>query len=247
MKLILVFSPGRVGTAYLSQVFGGNSWGKRKIHIQDRWAIGHEFWNAGKDISYLRRHDPFSEKSIKYQIEKIENDINNIQTKYGVDNIFCTSNLIGRFYSYCLPHLDGVEYKIINLTRESASLCQSFIGRVRSYEKNRNVKNHAEHLFNTVLFSSTDFTFHKTSNWNSLSETNKFLWYFAECEKRWDKLKITLDSDSYLQTTYEHIINYTGLEEVSKFTGLKYFPELMKIRVNPGNKYENREGEITSG
>ena len=244
MKLILVFSPGRVGTAYLSQVFGGGYWNKRRVHIQDRWAIGHEFWGSGKDIPYLKKHDPFSEESIKYQIEKIESDINNTQTKYDVDNIFCTSNIIGRFYSYCLPYLDSIEYKIISLTREHVSLCQSFIGRVRSQEKNKNLKNYIEHLFDTVLFGPTDFTFHKISNWNSLSETAKLLWYFTECEKRWSNLKITLDSGSYLQTTYEHIISRTGLEEISKFTGLKYFPELMEIRVNPGDK--RKRGEITS-
>jgi len=244
MELILVFSPGRVGTAYLSQVFGGGSWNKRKIHIQDRWAIGHEFWNSGKDISYLKKQDPFSKKSIKYQIEKVVSDINNIQTKYDVDNIFCTGNLIGRFFSYCLPYLDDIEYKIINLTREKNSLCQSFIGRVRSYEKHKNLKNYTEHLFDTVLFSPKDFTFHNISNWDFLSETDKFFWYFTECEKRWNKLKITLNSDSYLQTTYEYILTYAGLEEISKFTGLKYFPELMKIRVNPGDKY--KRGEIKS-
>ena len=60
-------------------------------------------------------------------------------------------------------------------------------------------------------------------------------------------MKTTLTPGRYLQTTYERIINHTGLEEISEFTSLKYFPELMKIRVNPGNKYENKEGEITSG
>jgi hypothetical protein len=240
-EIILVFSPGRCGTAYLAQVFGQEKWFKGMLaEPTENTLVLHEKISVDYRSLYVMKEKEFRHKdNLNIQRVYIQKILKLSET---ANKFFVTSNSIGRHCGYFLVDVHK-KYKYIYIERDIDALITSWIKRFRNFRETYGQKNLDLHL--KKMWESTKYTPLDNNSllkigkneWYKMPLDNKLRWYCEELKKRWKNLKKDIPSDKYIETSYEKIITTEGLDELSEFIELPYSKELMKHRINKSQKY----------
>jgi hypothetical protein len=237
---VVLFTLGRSGTAYLSQVFGHEIWerkNKSKLHVvEDKYVISHESgW--GFRIPEIKANGIYEEKSKKIQVDfynKAYEKVKSICPKAQV--CFISDMLTGRYYSSCFNEIP-YRLKVIFLSRNIKPVIKSFmnhgIGLIKKLKEDAAWTN----IFYSPLDKSVINKVHIDS-FQKKSRIYKLAWYYKEFHSQWKVLKSKMDPSMYMEINYEDIVGpqaEKGLDRIKEFTGIPYSKELIPVRVNKRN------------
>jgi len=240
MKLILVFTTGRSGTAFLSQAFGGARFQKKKIHqaVGADALVTHEGW-GGIPVSKLKgQNDLSSHSSAKIVDKYLNNMIIKSKSEYPMaEKYLVTDHRVGR---YCIPSIEStnIDYQVIRLFRDHKDVASSFLRRVRKrrseYTKAEFLKFYNEIWSHSFYQPNDEFVINKISNdiWDNISMYDKFLWYSKEVDAQWSEVKKILPRNKYLEVTFDEIIKPVGLNKVMRFIEIPWSKKWAEIRAN---------------
>lgn len=240
-ELIFVYSTGRCGTAYLAQVFGQQRWSKNMVAEPSKHILVlHEKVSIPyRILEVLNEKDHYSKMSTDIQRSYFQSILIQGSDPY---KILVTSNSIGKFCCYFIVTVHQ-NYKCIYIERNEEEYIDSVMRKMKNFKDKFGDKNfnfYIRQKFNTTTFSPSNYnSINKLDEkeWNELSLEDKLRWHWKETKARWKKFKKIMDTDKYIETTYEKIITEEGLDELSNFINLPYSKELMKVRVNQSEKY----------
>jgi len=208
MKIIVVFSTGRSGTALLAQYFGGlfknkNEWKRRK-----NFAIAHE---------------PFDESNeYKGAVTAVKNGgktgiaefiIKELRKFVSCDNFFITDNKLGRWFLDDL-HRAGIETKIIYLYR--------------------NDKKTARSLKRSCSKRGTGWCF-ESSDANNITDTklDPYRFHIEETKARWLRARKKLKSEQYIEVSFERFLkDRESRKKLEIFVGISGYEDLLTEKVN---------------
>jgi len=187
---ICLFTPGRSGTAWITQVFGKCNWEKRKLYVNDNNIVTHESWETHKiPIPEIKQYGLNDNRSIKLQLECIEFYINKaINENSNLNNYFVTAHKIGRFFGYCLPYFKN--YKIIYVDRSKDNVISSFVKRFNNREIKQTPKRYQEFIdsvWKKVFYHPSDKStiIHVSENkWKKYNDIQKLNWYCDETKEQ---------------------------------------------------------------
>lgn len=242
-EIIFVYSAGRCGTAYLTQVFGFDKWARKKDIFQPKKGVVvfHEVVvPSARTANVLKEYEPLGKVSMNLQRIYVQGATKKI---HYATKIFVTSNLFARLCGDFIVQ-NHKRYKCIFLSRNEDTLLNSYLRRYNNYRKAYGKKEYERWLkqkFDTTMYTPMDpysLTKMKETEWNKLSLKEKLHWYFIEIKARGERLKSSMEPGSYIETSYEKIITVKGLDELSKFIELPYSKELMKHKVNKSEKFQ---------
>lgn len=238
---IVLFTLGRTGTAYLSQVFGHEAWvrkNKGKLHIVGgKYIITHESgW--GYQVPNIKKNGIYSEESKRIQLDFFNRAYKKVKnTCPQAEACFMSDMLTGRFYLGCFSEIP-YNLKIIFLNRSMKPLINSFvnhgIGLMMSLEKDKS--------WTHIFYSPLDKSVINKVDINLFEKKDrlyKLEWYYKEFNSQWEFLKSKLDDSIYMEINYEDIIGdqaEKGLNRIKEFTGIPYSKDLITIRANKGKK-----------
>jgi len=233
---ICLFTTGRSGTAFLTQIFSQQKWIKNKVYlVNNKLAITHENW-INFPIQKLKKLRLNSKKSIKIQKKYIEKQLSNTSN---LSKYFITDHKVGRWLGYSLPYLD-CNYKIIYAERNKENVVKSFLQRIQ-YQKINNINYEIfyKSLWKSVFYDPSDYsTIKNIKNWNDYNLKQKIEWYCDETKLQWEELKLSLNKNNYLELPFETFDNLKNneLNIMSKFIGIPYSKELLDVYVNSSDK-----------
>lgn len=230
--LITVFSPGRTGTGYLSQIFGGE-YSKRAMHINKDALVTHESWSEIKFLIKKIKEVGYTEE-INEKINKVINQkLRNIQEEYEVQKYFITDHRIGRFL---LRAYDG-DFKIIRIKRNTEDIVASLVRRI-NIAKDKHEVSTFNGFFNqlwSMSFYSPDDLFinhqETLSKWNTLSLEDTLEWYVEETNRQWSIQKSKF-KDRYIEVLFENLFDLETVQKISDFIEIPYLDKYISKRVN---------------
>lgn len=233
MLLICTFSPGRTGTGFLSQIFGGE-YSKTAIHRNNDAVITHESWVEIKFQINKIKQIGYTEEIVSESNLQIKNKLLSIQQEFNVDKYFITDHRIGRFYlkSY------SQEFKVIKINRCLNEIVSSIDKRMRVAEDKNTpevYKKFLEQLWSMSFYHPKDAFINDVDfaeKWNQISNMEKYQWYVQETERQWKSLKNMINKESYIEIDFDNLFSKEGAKEISNFTGIKYDINALKKRVN---------------
>lgn len=209
MELILVFSSGRCGTAFLAQYFGGIFKDKHEWKIRDKFAVAHEpfddleeYWRAIKAIREGREVE-IKEILIK-KFAKIER----------CNKFLITDNKLARWFLRNFLNV-RIELKVIYFYRSNEKAL------INSLKKS---------------YQDTGFNWaYKNTDMHSLSDRSldPFRYHIEETKAQWVEVKKKFYSKQYIEVSFESFLtNKNERERVEEFIGLTGFEKLLKKKVN---------------
>lgn len=218
MAYSFVFSTGRTGTAYLTQIFGGGKFEKRRVYnpSKDNFVI-HEYLN----------NRPI--KDLKKQKDLFDTDIGNVYLDKRLSqykNVFIFDHTIGRFISQAYP-----ESKILRINKDHELVAKSFLKR---FEERKKVytKEQYKHFYNSFWYESaympTDKFIKSDIDWEKMSDQEKFMWYSKETQTQWELNKHNYSN--FMEIEFEDI--FIRQNDISDFLGISYNKKLSKEKVN---------------
>lgn len=239
LTFICLFTTGRSGTAFLTQIFSQQKWIKNKIYLVDNNLFTHENW-TNFPIIELKKLNLNSKESIKIQSNYIKKQLNNVKIKYpNITKYFVSSRLVGIWLGNSLPYLN-CNYKIIYLERKKEDVINSFYERYKHRKNNnKNYKEFFKKSWTQSLYAPSDHsTIKKIDNWNDYNYKQKIEWYCDETKLQWEELKLTLNKNNYLELPFQTFddLKNNGLDVMSKFINIPYSKKLLNVYVNQSNK-----------
>lgn len=237
MKFNFIFATGRTGTAFLSQAFGFNNWGKKDIHFVDNKSIvSHECW-TDIPIKQLKKVGINNEEAFDIIGDFLNNKINDLKKRYkGVTNIFITDNKIGRYLGYYI--ISNFDYKVVHIERDVESLVNSYIIKIRNKEisgRKLSKLEFSQSVWISPLYNPSDkFIINKVSvdDWNNFKDYEKFAWFHKEVKSQWNIFKRHLNKGDYLEIDFNDLIHEETIKKISKFLEMRYCKNLLKKKVN---------------
>lgn len=233
---ICLFTTGRSGTAFLSQVFGHKKWHKNQVCFPShKYVVTHESWRW--PIKELKKYYAIEAKAIAIQLEALKEWVVWTQEQHSsCIGGFVTDHKVGRYFGYSLPKLSH-DYKIIYLMRDKRDAVESFIARWNNVQKSNpdNFSRYTNDLWTKSLYhpSDRDTICNVTlEQWQKYSMEKKVAWYWDEVASRWKNLKLHLSPGNYLEISFEELNERAGLDKLSNFVKIPYLDELRRVRVN---------------
>ena len=235
MKIICLFTSGRTGTAFLSQIFGMKQYnGKRQIAINDGVLVSHELF-SDYPIAEIKKIG--CSRTLKLQREFLVSQIETLQKDYDFDRIFVTDHKIGRFFYYSLNKF--FDCQMIYIVRSYDNVVKSFYERFQNYSSVYPEKSEAywNDMWKNSFYEPTDYdTLHTIPDWrwDKMSPKTKLRWYCLETQRRWRMFKKTTRL-KWLELPFEAL--HIRLNVLSDFIDLKYDPTLVDVKVNLRKKW----------
>lgn len=237
---IALFTLGRTGTAYLSQVFGHEVWvrkNKGKLHIvNDKYIVTHESgW--GYQVPAIKRDGLYGKKSKQIQKEFFNNAYKKIKDNCPTaKGCFMSDMLTGRYYAGCFDDFP-YKLKVIFLNRLIKPVIRSFLNHGVGLMKDIN----KDASWTQIFYSPLDTSVINKVQIDSFQKKGRFYklgWYYKEFHSQWQVLKSRMDTSMYMEINYEDIVGKyaeRGLDHIKEFTGIPYSKELITVKANKRN------------
>jgi len=223
-KVCLVFSTGRCGTAFISQLFSGVKWtreSKSKLHLNDDVISCHERgFGIAKTIPKLKSCLFGSDESLDIQTKFVRNMLKEIDSEIPSYHTLILSHMsIGRYTSHCLEKLDNVDYRILHVHRNPNEIAQSYKERLNDGKK-------IGRSWNIILnnpFEKSAINRLDKSKWDNMNFTNQMLWFCKETEDQWDHLNTMLDPTKLLSIDFKTMFSDESRKSMADFFGVQHY------------------------
>ena len=195
MKLFFLFTTGRTGTGYLSQVFGHARWSKRGLHfVHGKHLVTHEPWND-IPVQSMKATDLYGVEPQKIGLGFIEKKIREIQLEYPFGEVlFITDHKIGRYFGPAIAKSD-VDFRVVYVERNENEVAASFLRKTKEKRDTLDEKRfnrYFDRLWAANKYHPSDaYIAARPSDdeWNAASERQRYRWYHQEVRRQWTKLK----------------------------------------------------------
>lgn len=234
---IFVFTTGRSGTGFLSQIFGHGKFDKMTLHRIGDAIVTHESWRK-PPIEQLKKLKLDSKEAAAIVQEAMNSKLAELQSDFpGVSKYLIADHKIGRFFASSLKYTNH-SFKVIRIHREEAEVLASF----KRIYKERQANTEAE-VFERFMrnnwarnyYAPTDAScIQKISpaDWAQLDYGDKFAWYIEEVNRQWEYTKKVLPKKSFIEIEFSDLINESGPKAIEDFIGIPYSRELLSTRAN---------------
>lgn len=235
MKIICLFTTGRTGTAFLSQIFGMKEYnGKRQISINDGVLVSHELF-SDYPIREIKKFGVNA--TLKLQRDYLNSQIEKLQQDYDFDRLFVTDHKIGRFFYSSLDKF--FDCKMLYIVRSYDNVTKSFYERFLNYSSVYPERSdlYWNDMWENSFYQPTDYDSIQSVTdvkWAKMQPKTQLRWYCLETQRRWRKFKKTCKVD-YLELPFEAL--HVRLNVLSNFIDLKYDPSLVNVKVNLRKKW----------
>lgn len=227
MKLTCIFSTGRTGTGYLSQLFGGE-YSKKAVHINKDSMVTHESWPELKyQVMKIKESGRTSAAKVEIQ-DFFYQRFETLKKEHNKESYFITDHRIGRYFLWAL--LDSkIDIQVIKINKDPDLISKSFINRFK-LTKERVPEKYAS-FYNDVWTKSfyhpnDKYTITQPkAAWSDLDDNKRLLWYCEETEARWDSLKKSLDKSKYIEIEFKQLFDFTSIENLSSFIDIEFSKE----------------------
>lgn len=236
-KICLVFSTGRCGTAFLSQVFSGKEWNrdnKAVLHNVNDVVVSHERgFDIAKTISELKKYEFYSTDSIFIQQQFINNMIREVEIEHPTFHTFFTSHMsIGRYISHCLDTFDDIDYRVLYVKRDMNEVVESYNDRLSGGSK---IGRSWDIILNNPFEPST-ITKINPKDWNSMDFKKQLEWFWTETKSQWSRVSHRLHKDKTMSINFNDMFNKDHLFEIADFFDIPVYDEFINNAVNIRDK-----------
>jgi len=241
-KVVLNYTTGRSGTAYLSQVFGHHVWSKPHKGIlrtvdDKRFVVVHER-GLGVNVKRIILNGCTPDDA-RYELTNMMAQIDFVYPQF--ESFYNTNFLHGRYLSPALPLLDKPDalwdYRIIYVERKKQDVVKSFMRRQERpiFDKRRS----ATWIYILNQWDKPWVINKRTKDqWKKMTDKEKYEWYWDETQSQWNLLKIGLNQNKVLEIDFEEFAGKEdGIKMISDFIEMPYSREMIKIVANPKDIY----------
>lgn len=229
MELICVFSTGRTGTGYLSQVFSPGPYAKDAMHLNHNAIVTHEGFRDIKHFIRKIKQTGYTDDSRAEANEVINSIIKSIRNDYNVEKLFITDHRVGRMFAWALD----IEVKVIKINRSKEDVTNSFLNRLEK-TKSRVSQETYNRFYSDVWsmsFYHPDDSYIQDAEssklWGEWEDKERLNWYWEETEKQWCQNKC-----SSIEIEFSELFTEEGISKISNFIDLPYIKDKVGIRAN---------------
>ena len=208
MRIIVVHSTGRSGTALFAQYLGGLKDNKSEWKIRGNFLVSHEPFDESKEYSALIAAAKEGKKT-----RIVDFIIKELKKFDPCDNFLITDNKIGRWFLDDLQHV-GIEVKVIYLYCDEKKTARSL---KRSCRK-----------------EGTRWCY-ESSDANNITDRklDPYRFHIEETKARWLRARKRLKSEQYIEVSFERFLKDRELrKKVEKFVGLSGYEDLLGTKIS---------------